>query len=161
MLNANLHSSKGVAGFLLRVTFGLSLLLHGISLYMDFPGFSAMTRDGLGPLEPLGMIWAYVLPALMIVGGALFTVGMYRYYATWATGLALASIPAGMMLKPVLTDAPAGDMMGAAINAFIWLIVFFLVLKHGSSCCCGPCGSKGGSCGCGSCAPGTEGSHKH
>ncbi|MBI3332435.1 hypothetical protein HYZ99_05800 [Candidatus Peregrinibacteria bacterium] len=155
MYHVNWHSSKGVAGFLLRLSFGLALLFHGIALYMDFDAFSAMTQDGLGPLEPLGMIWAYILPGLMIVGGGLFTIGMYRYYATWATGLALSSIPAGMMLKPVLTNAPSGDMMGAAINAFIWIIIFFLVLKHGHGCACGCCGPDG------SCTCGTDHSHKH
>lgn len=162
MFSGNFQSSKGVAGFLLRISFGLALLFHGIALYMDFDGFMGKTRGGLGPLEPLGAIWAYILPALMIIGGALFTVGMYRRYATWATGVALASIPIGMMVKPVLSGAASGDMMGATINAFIWWIVFFMVLKYGNSCCCSSScctPGNGASCGCGSCGP--NGGHKH
>ncbi|MFH1670541.1 MAG: hypothetical protein ABIA92_03050 [Patescibacteria group bacterium] len=129
---------KCIAGLLLRVSFGLSLLFVGLAHYMTFEGFKGMTVDGLGALEPLGMIWAFVMPALMIVGGALFVINMYKNIATWTAGLALASIPAGMLIKPVLTGVSLGDMMGPAINAFIWLIVFVFVVKFsscGSSCC--------------------------
>lgn len=130
---------KCAAKLALRLSFGLSLLLVGIAHYMTFEMFSMMTSDGLGPLEILGTIWAFVLPALMIVGGALFAVGMYYEIASWAAGLALGSIPVGMLLKPVLSGVALPDMMPAAINAFIWLLVYFFVVK--SSSCCGSCGT--------------------
>lgn len=120
---------KGVAGLLLRLSFGLSLLLVGVSHYMGLQGFAQMVSDGLGPVAPLGMLWAYILPALMIVGGALFVIGMYTDIATWAAGLALGSIPVGMLLKPVLSGASLADAMPASINAFIWLLVFAVVVK--------------------------------
>ncbi|MBM3230732.1 hypothetical protein FJZ28_00210 [Candidatus Peregrinibacteria bacterium] len=134
---------KSVAALLLRVTFGLSLLFVGISHYMRLQGLVSM-MDGLGPLTVVGQIWAYILPALMIVGGALFAIGMYLQIGTWAAGVALASIPAGMMLQPVLSPVGIADMMGATINAFIWLIVFALVVR--TSCC--SCGDCSGKCGC-------------
>ncbi len=131
-----------IAGLCLRVTFGLSLLFVGIAHYMTIDGFRGMVSDGLGALSVLGSLWAYILPGLMIVGGALFAVGMYKQIATWCAGLALASIPAGMLLKPLLSAVALPDVMPAAINAFIWLIVFILVVK--CSCCEGEGG--GGCC---------------
>ncbi|MBU0766216.1 hypothetical protein KKF55_00285 [Patescibacteria group bacterium] len=135
------NEPKCIAGLLLRVGFGLSLLFVGLSHYMTFEGFKSMTMDGLGVLEPLGLVWAFVLPALMILGGALFVINMYKEIATWAAGLALVSIPVGMLIKPILTNVALGDMMGPAINAFIWIIVYVLVVKI-SGCCGGSCGTK-------------------
>ena len=137
-----LQSSKGVAGTLLRISFGLALLLHGIALYKGFSGFSGTVSSGLGPVAPLGMLWSYVLPGLMIVGGALLVVNKYRLYAAWAAGLALGSIPAGMLLKPLLSGESIGTMESANM-AFVWLLVYVFAVKSGS-CCGGAC--QGGSC---------------
>ncbi len=116
------------------MSFGLSLLLVGVAHYQTIGNFSNMVAQGLGPLEPLGSIWAYVLPALMIVGGALYTVNRKTCIAGLASGVALGSIPVGMLLKAVLDENVAlGDMMGPAINAFIWLLVYAFVVK--STCC--------------------------
>ena len=137
-----------VAGLLTRISFGLSLLFMGVIHYMAFAGFQAMVTEGLGPVAPLGMLWAYVMPALMIIGGVLLVIGMYMDIGAWAAGLALGSIPAGMLLKSIVGGVSLGDTMPAAINGFIWLIVFMMVIKAGS--CCGKgmsmCGS--GACGC-------------
>ena len=107
-----------------------------------------MVADGLGTLAPLGMLWAYILPGLMIIGGVLFIIGMFLDIGTWAAGLALASIPAGMLLKSVIGGVSMSDTMPAAINGFIWLLVFMWAVK-----CASCCGSKGmcapGGCGCG------------
>lgn len=118
----------------LRISFGVSLLLVGLTHYMTMTPFKAMVMEGLGPLEPLGALWALLLPGLMIIGGALMAVGMYMEVAAWASGLALGSIPVGMLLKPVVGGVALPDVMPAAINAFLWLIVFVLVVKC-SSCC--------------------------
>lgn len=136
-----MKNPKTAAKLCLRVGFGLSLLLVGITHYMTLEMFMAMTSDGLGALEFLGTIWAYVLPALMIIGGALFTVGMYYEIASWASGVALASIPVGMLLKPVLSGVGLPDMMPAAVNAFVWILVYFMVVK--TSTCCGSCKPDG------------------
>lgn len=132
-------TAKGAAALCLRVGFGASLLLVGLAHYMTMNAFKGMVTEGLGPLEPLGALWALVLPALMIVGGALLAVGMYAEVGAWAAGVALASIPVGMLLKPVLGGVPLPDVMPAAINAFIWLIVYVLVIKLS---CCGSCEKK-------------------
>jgi len=132
-------SSMGIATVLLRVSFGLSLLLVGLMHYMTFQSFKGMTMEGLGVLEPLGMVWAFVLPALMIIGGALLVLGFYLEVGSWAAGIALASIPVGMLLKPVLSGVSLPSVMPSAIDAFIWLIVYFLVVKssvcYAQNCC--------------------------
>ena len=130
-------SPKSAMKLCLRLSFGLSLLFVGIVHYMTLDMFMGMASDGLGPLTFLGTIWAYVLPALMIVGGALFAVSMYDNVAAWASGVALGSIPVGMLLKSVLGGAPLPDMMPAAINGFIWILVYVVVVK--CCCCCGTC----------------------
>ena len=140
-MSCNTKDPKCAAKLALRVSFGLSLLLVGVAHYMNLEMFEGMVADGLGSLTFLGTIWAYILPALQIVGGALFAVGMYYEIASWTTGIALGSIPVGMLLKPVLSGVALPDMMPAAINAFIWMLVYVMVVK-----CCTPCsgGSGGG-----------------
>ncbi len=144
-MSLDYKNPKAAMKLLVRISFGLSLLLVGISHYMTLDMFMGMVTDGLGPLTILGTVWGYMLPGLMILGGALFTIGMYTEIAAWAAGLALGSIPVGMLLKPVLGGVPLPDMMPAAINAFVWILVYILVVKF--SCCCG-CGSAQGSCAC-------------
>ncbi|PIR48777.1 hypothetical protein COU80_03740 [Candidatus Peregrinibacteria bacterium CG10_big_fil_rev_8_21_14_0_10_55_24] len=126
-------SPMGIATVLLRLSFGLSLLFVGLVHYMTFQPFKGMAMEGLGALEPLGMVWAFVLPALMIIGGALLALGFYMEVGSWAAGIALASIPVGMLLKPVLSGVSLPSVMPSAIDAFIWLIVYYLVVK---SCVC-------------------------
>lgn len=116
-----------------RVSFGLSFLFVGISHYMSLSDFRAMVADGLGPITLLGSLWAYILPALMIVGGALLVADQRRDIESWATSLALGSIPAGMLLKSIIGGVSLADTMPAAINAFVWILVYGFVLKM--SCC--------------------------
>lgn len=135
------QSPSCIIGLIARVSFGLSLLSVGLVHYMNFTSFTGMVSEDLGALSFLGTIWAYVLPALMIVGGALFVLGMFTEVAVWTSGLAIGSIPAGMLLKSVLSGLPLSTTMPAAINAFTWLIVLIFVVKL-SRCCAG----DGGCC---------------
>lgn len=132
-----------IASCIVRVSFGISLLCVGLVHYMTFTAFRGMVSEDLGALSMFGTLWAYILPALMIVGGVLFVIGMFMDIAAWTAGLALASIPAGMLLKSVLSGVPLA--MQDANNAFIWLIVFLVVVKSSSCCCSGKdscCSSK-------------------
>ncbi len=147
-----LSSPKEVSRTLLRVFFGLSLFCVGVVHYKTIGEFSAFVGDGLGPLTMVGVAWGYVLPALMIIGGALFVIGMFPVWAVWAAGLALGSIPAGILLKSVVTDMSLGDTMPGAINAFTWLIVYMFAAKafcgcnKKATCCSGPCCDSKGAC---------------
>ena len=138
----DMRNPKVAMKMVFTVSFGLSLLLVGIAHYMSLSDFMGMVSGGLGALTILGTIWAYVLPALMIVGGALYVVGMRPDIAAWTAGVALGSIPVGMLLKTVLGGVALGEMMPHAINAFIWLIIYAFVVKM--TCCCkGSCKASG------------------
>ena len=127
---------------ILRLAFGLSLALVGVAHYMNIGGFVEMTSGGLGALAPLGMIWAYILPALQIVGGLLiaFNVRGMACIGKVAAGLALGSIAVGMTLKGVMTG-DLGGVMPMVQNAFIWLIVYALACKS-LNCGDGACDMK-------------------
>ena len=151
---------KSVAACILRVSFGLSLLLVGFTHYMDFNNFLSFTVKGLGMFDALGFAWAFVLPLLMIFGGALITLGIFFEMGTFAAGIALGSIPVGLMLKSTLGGMTLSDTMPGAVYAWIWILVYYFVVKsacHG--CCkpgmsCGPCGTGGcGDGSCGTCKP--------
>jgi hypothetical protein len=124
------------------VSFGLSLLFVGIAHYLTISAFRGMVSDGLGAIALLGSLWAYILPALMIVGGALLVANKRRDLEAWATSVALGSIPAGMLLKSVIGGISLADTMPAAINAFVWILVYGLVVRM--SCCgSGSCNKTG------------------
>ena len=136
--------------FSLRVAFGVSLALFGIAHYLDVQGFAGMTAGGFtGVLASLATLWAYVLPLLMIVGGALVVVGYRPDIAAWCAGVALASIAIGMSLKMTLGAADAATAGGAIQSVMLWLLVYLFAIK---GLACG-CGAKGGRPG-GTCAPG-------
>jgi len=130
-----------IVGTVARIALGLSLLFVGLVHYMTFESFSGMVSEDLAALSFLGTLWAYVLPALMIVGGALLALGMFTEIALWASSLALGSIPAGMLLKSVVSGLPLSETMQPAINALIWLIALIIITKVNGCCCSGGCGT--------------------
>ena len=120
---------KSIAAFIVRITFGLSILFIGLSHSMEVASFSTFTASGLGALAPFGTIWGYLLPGLMIVGGGLFVLGMYENLAVWSAGVAFGSIIVGMLLKPLLGGVPLSEVMPATINAYIYLFAFLMATK--------------------------------
>lgn len=138
-----------------RVGFGLALAFTGFAHYQD-PQYAESVGRGLGMLESLGMIWGYILPGLMILGGLLLAFGIYMEIAAYASALALASIPAGLILKSAITGISLEETMPPAMNALVWIIVLMLVVKKGcgsctTGCACGPSCMCGPECGC--CTP--------
>ena len=128
-------SPKDISRLILRVSFGLSLFFVGVVHYRTAADFAKFVGDGLGPITQLGTVWGYILPGLMIVGGALFVIGMFPTVAVWVAGIALASIPAGVLLKAIVAPATLGDNMAGAVTAFTWLNVYMFAVK--SFCGCG------------------------
>lgn len=101
-----------------------------------------MVGSDLGVLQPIGTIWGYILPGLMIIGGLLLAFGIYLHIAAYVAAIALASIPAGLLLKSAITPSlPIDDMISSASTALIWLLVLLAATKSG--CCCSD------SCDCG------------
>lgn len=127
---------NGIAKFLTRVGFGLALAFAGIANYRD-PTFAESVGRGLGALEPIGIVWGYALPALMLVGGLLITFGVFMRAAAWIAGLALVTMPAGLMLKAAVLGLSPTEMMPEAITSLVWILVYLPAVRGG---CCG-CGS--------------------
>lgn len=119
----------GVAKILTRVFFGVGLSFVGIAHYQDAANYAESVGRGLGPLEPLGMVWGYLLPGLMIVGGVLIAVGLFTQVGALLAGLALLSIPAGLMLKSVLSGLSLNDTMPPAMNAWVWVLVYLAAIR--------------------------------
>lgn len=116
----------------MRISLGLSLVFIGFTHYSS-SDFVMQAGSGLGALEPIGIAWGYILPGLMILGGALLTFQIFPMVAAYASGIALASIPAGLLLKSAMGTLPLESAMPAALNALIWFIVLFLSMQR---CCC-------------------------
>ncbi len=131
-----------VAKTIVRIGFGIALALVGVAHYMDAATFAEAVGRGLGSpvLEQLGMVWGYLLPGLMIVGGVLIAVGFFPAVGTLLAGLALLSIPAGLMLKSVLSGMSLNDTMPPAMNAIVWILFYIAAVRgfHGHHCDCGP-----------------------
>ncbi len=123
----------GVAKVVTRIGFGISLAFVGIAHYLDAASFAEAVGRGLGPLESLGMAWGYILPALLIGGGVLLALGLYTTVGTFLAGVGLLSIPAGLMLKSVLSGISLNETMPPAMNALIWILVFHAAVRgcHG------------------------------
>ena len=124
----------------LRVAAGVSVALVGLVHYMEISAFAGFVSGGLGALAPLGKLWAYILPALQIVGGLWFAFYKKNPTPGLLLGIAFASTAIGVLLKPVLSDTPlAGPdgVMGAAQNAMLWLV--FVLIAAMCSKCAGSC----------------------
>ncbi|HLC75941.1 MAG TPA: hypothetical protein VJB82_02370 [Candidatus Peribacterales bacterium] len=132
-----------VVKLLLRISFGVSLALVGVAHYMSISVFASMVSQDLGFLTGLGTLWGYVLPALQIVGGVLIVANYRVDIGVWAAGVALASIAIGMLLKPILGGVDLSQVMSYTNDAFLWLLLYFFVVK---CCLCGSCKEGGAAC---------------
>ncbi len=141
-------SPKKVVKLFGRIGVGLGLAFVGFAHYQD-PTFAEATGRGLGMLESLGMVWGYILPGLMILGGLLLAFGIFLEVSAYALGIALASIVAGTLLKSAIGGISLGDTMPMAVNAIIWLIALQFVMKKPCHASCGPNGNCGPNCNCG------------
>lgn len=122
-------SVQVVSNLFLRLSVGLPMILIGISEYRDFAPFSANVTDGLGSLQMFGTVWAFLLPGLLILGGGMLIVGRYSFVAAWVGGIALGSIPAGLLLKTVMTGLPLPAMLREVSPVMIWIIAFYFALN--------------------------------
>lgn len=141
-----------IAKTAVRIAFGLSLALVGVAHYMDAANFAEAVGRGLEfvvgdteihVLAQLGFVWGYVLPGLMIVGGVFMAFGFMPSVGTLVAGVALLSIPVGLMLKSVLSGLSLNDTMPPTMNAIIW-VLFYMVAARGfdHQCDCGPAPTK-------------------
>ena len=127
-----------VAKSVVRVGFGLALALVGVAHYMDAHTFAEAVGRGLEYpwLENAGMVWGYLLPGLMIVGGILIAIGYMPAVGSLVAGVALVSIPVGLMLKSVLSGLSLNDTMPPAMNAIVWVLFYVAAVRgFGNHCC--------------------------
>ncbi len=125
----NWKSVSATSNLVLRVPLGLSMVMIGASAYRDFAPFVANVTDGLGWASSVGYVWAFFLPALMIFGGGMLAIGRYSYIAALTGGIALGSVPIGLIMKNIITGVPLPDMMGASYPTIVWMIAFYLALN--------------------------------
>ncbi len=131
-----------VAAVVVRVGFGVALALVGIAHYIDAATFAEAVGRGLGSLETIGMMWGYLLPGLMIVGGVLIALGFLPPVGALIAGCALVSIPVGLMLKSVLSGMSLNDTMPPTMNAIVWILFYIAAVRGLPSACCGSsCGA--------------------
>ena len=136
------RSPKCVAAGLLRIGFGLTLLLIGLSEAMSLAEFQVSLAGGLGPLVPLGIAVAYAVPGLMMLGGLLLIADLFPAVSVLAAGLSLIIIPVIALLKSMISHVPLEDVMPTVLNSFLWLLVYILMVKSSYGCCGSLCSSK-------------------
>ncbi len=101
----------------------------GVSAYRDFSPFVANVTDGLGWMSGIATVWAYLLPGLLILGGGTLALGRYSVAAAYTGGIALGSIPVGLLLKNVMTGVPLPDMMAAAYPIVVLMLAFYFAVN--------------------------------
>lgn len=123
------QNTAWVANLFLRIAVGSSMILVGIAEYRDFGTFYISALDGMGFLWIVGSVWAYILPACMIFGGGLLIGGRYSILTAWIGGMALASIPIGLILKTIMTGLGLEDILQYVYQSFIWLLLFSFAVQ--------------------------------
>ncbi len=141
-----------------RIAFGMVLAGYGVNHYRDLDNFIKMA-SGAFPTVPLlasiaGLL-AYIVPALMIVGGVLFATRQLCCIAKMCIVAALTGIIGWAGLAVLVGSGTAGMTMKDPIQFAAVLFIFFVFAKKMS--CKSACSSKG-ACSSGSC--GTGGSCK-
>lgn len=133
-----------------RIAFGLVLAGYGVNHYRTLSQFVDMAK-GVFPTVPalaaIAGILAYIVPALMIVGGVLFATRQLCCLSKMCILGSLGGIIGWAGLAVLVGDgSAAGAMMPMIQNASILLILYFAMKKKPS--CCMP---QGGACTGGSC----------
>lgn len=145
------------APWLPRIAFGLVLVSFGVNHYRhlgDFVGMAKSAYPSFPLLAGLAGVLGYIVPALMIVGGALFATKQLCCLAKTCILASLSGIIGWASLAVLVGDGSIGGAMMPLIqNAAILLILFFMVKKmghcHMQTCSCPPGACtcpKGGSC---------------
>ncbi len=133
-----------------RIGFGLVLVGYGVNHYRTLDGFVGMAK-GVFPtvavLAKIAGVLAYIVPALMIIGGLLFAIRQLCCVSKMCILASLGGIIGWAGLAVLVGDAnAAGAMMPMIQNASILLILYFAMKKKSTSCC-----TTQGACTAGAC----------
>ncbi len=145
---------SNIVCWLPRIAFGLVLVGYGVNHYRNLEKFVAGAKS-VFTVPALAMVaeqLAYVVPALMIVGGVLFALKQLCCISKFCIVASLAGIIGWAGLSIMFDDgsipALTQNQSGAIMNA-IFLFLFYKSLKKGSCAqkqCCTPSGAPGASC---------------
>lgn len=137
-----------------RIAFGLVLAGFGVNHYRNLESFVA-TAQSVFTIPAVSMVagyLAYVVPALMIVGGVLFATKQLCCISKICIVASIAGIIGWAGLSILLVNGGTPEFMrgqsGAIMNAVI-LFLFYKSLKKGSCAqkqCCSSSGTPAGSC---------------
>jgi thiosulfate dehydrogenase [quinone] large subunit len=94
-------NDRAIAYGILRLTLGINILLHGVQRFPVWGAFATgVVRQFHGILPaPLVAPYAYALPAVEAVTGALLVVGLFQRPALIAGALFMASLTFGTALR--------------------------------------------------------------
>ncbi len=134
------------AGWLPRIAFGLILISYGVNHYRHIGDFVAMSKGvypTVGILATIAGLLAYVVPALMIVGGLLFAIRQLCCVSKICILGALSGIIGWASVAVLVGDgASSGAMMPLIQNAAVLLILYYMVKKRS----CAPAACTNGNC---------------
>jgi uncharacterized membrane protein YphA (DoxX/SURF4 family) len=131
------------APWLPRIAFGLILLSYGVNHYRNFEGFSGMAKGvfQIPEISSIAGLLAYIVPALMIIGGALFAIKQLCCISKICILASLSGIIAWASVAVMLGDGnTGGDAMPMIQNAVILILFYVLIQKM--SCCGGACSTR-------------------
>jgi thiosulfate dehydrogenase [quinone] large subunit len=111
-----------LAHAILRFTLGVNILIHGLQRFPIWTSFaSGVVRQFQGILPPeLVSPYAYALPAVEAVVGALLVLGLFERYALVLGALLMASLTFGTALRGehgVLAEQLGYELVYAALLA--------------------------------------------
>lgn len=146
-----------VAPWLPRVAFGLILVSYGVNHYRHLGDFVNMSKSIFPTVPMLGgvaALLAYVIPALMIVGGLSFATKQLCCIGKTCVLASLSGIIGWASLGVLFGDgAMGGSMMPMIQNAGLLIILYSVVKKmgccKGASACMKGCACPPGTCKCG------------
>lgn len=122
-----------------RIGFGVALAGFGLNHYRfigDFTGMAASVYPSVPILGTLAGLLAYIVPALMIVGGILFAIDQQRCISKSCILAALGGIIGWAGLGVLVGDGSAGPTLMPMIQgAILWLVGYYIIKKM--CCCCG------------------------
>lgn len=126
--------SKCIVSYLPRIAFGLALAGYGINHYRGIDGFVMFAKSvfTVNAIAMISGVLAYVVPALMIVGGVLFAIRQLCCLSKICIVASLSGIIGWAGLAVMLADPNNRDVvqgMGSAIQNASVLFILYVTIK--------------------------------
>ena len=132
------------ACWLPRIAFGLIFISYGVNHYRNLANFIEMAKS----VFPAGMVLgtisgalAYIVPALMIIGGFLYAIRQLCFISKVCILASLSGIIGWASLAIMFDNGSIPNIvpnMGGAIQNATLLLVLYFAMKKSKSCCSTP-----------------------